>query len=509
MEQMVNPNNVKDITNDESLKNYIFHDRYNRRLLIGTIISILILITIYKYLFPYASFIYGDSYCYIDEAERNVQIDTYPIGYPMFLRAFSAITVSDTALVVFQYLLLQGGALGLMFSLFYIFRPRLLTKLILIIVTIFNPLNLHISNTVSSDNLFYSLSLIWFTLLLWLIFRPTFKVALFHALILFFAFTVRYNALFYPIIAAIGLFFSKGAIKFKLQAFVFILILLGSFIKFNLDKYYELCNIRQFTPFSGWLMANNAIYAYRYAPDSPYYKPPLRFIKLDNAIRTYFDSTRNNKRHPEEKIEAYHDYMWKGTSPLSTYWREEFIEGKNVTVQKAFAQAGPFFNDYGIWLIKHYPKQFIQHVFFPNSIRWFTPPVEFLTYYNSGLATVPDQVKNWFKYKSIFVRTNISLDKQLFIVSIQNLYPIWGSLMNLIFPLGLLLFIIINGKRSSSNIRIGLMIGFILWILNFGFSTIASPIALRYQMFPILMTTYFCLIIIDLLIREDLNSCKT
>lgn len=505
---MVTQNNlINTNSKNESFKDYIFRNKQNQPLVVGAIISILLLIIIYKFLFPYASFIFGDSYCYIDEAERNVQIDTYPIGYPMFLRAFSAITVSDTALVVFQYLLLQSGALSLLFTLFYFFTPRLEIKIILIFITIFNPLNLHISNTISSDNLFYSLSLIWLTLLLWSISRPTLKVMLFHSLILFFTFTVRYNALYYPLIAVIGFLFSKARVRLKITGILLIILLISSFIKFNRDKYYELCNIRQFTPFSGWLMANNAIYAYRYALGPSYYKPPERFTKLDNEIRVYFDSTRNNSRHPEEKIEAYHDYMWKETSPLSMYWKDEFIKGKNTTVQRAFAQAGPLFNDYGKWLILHYPKEFLQHVILPNSIRWFTPPVEFLRYYNSGLQTVPEQVQHWFRFKSNNVRTNINLKGQLLIISIQNFYPIWASIMNLLFLGSLIVLLFFLRKRIKKIKKISIT-AFFLWIFNYGFSAFASPIALRYQMFPILVTTYFAFLVIDFIISYDFFKKK-
>lgn len=505
---MVTPNNlINPLNNERAFKDYIFRDKQNKLLVVSAIISILLLIIIYKYLFPYASFIFGDSYCYIDEAERNVQIDTYPIGYPMFLRAFSAITVSDTVLVVFQYLLLQSGALSLLFTLFYFFNPRLKIKIALIFITIFNPLNLLISNTISSDNLFYSLSLIWLTLLLWCIFRPTTNVILFHTLILFFTFTVRYNALYYPLIAAIGFLLSKSRIQLKITGILLMVLLLGSFIKFNRDKYYELCGIRQFTPFSGWLMANNAIYAYRYAPNKPYYyRPPEKFMELDIAIRAYFDTTRNNSKHPEEKIEAYHDYMWKETSPLSIYWKKEFIKGKKITLQKAFALAGPFFNDYGKWLIFHYPKQFLQHVIFPNSVRWFTPPVEFLRYYNSGLPTVPDQVQHWFRFKTANVHTNINLRAQLYIISIQSLYPVWASIMNIFFFAGLIAFLILSRNRGKRKVNKALFIGFILWIFNYFFSTFASPIALRYQMFPILVTTYFAFLIIDLLMANNFNE---
>jgi hypothetical protein len=489
-----------------SLKEFILNNDQNKKLIIFSIIAIIIQIIIYKLFYPYASFIFGDSYCYIDEANRNVQIDTYPIGYPMFLRIFSAFTISDTALVVFQYLLLQAGALALIFTIFYIHNPGKLIKLFLILITVFNPLFLHLSNTVSSDNFFFSLSLIWFTLLIWLVIKPTTRVVISHALILFIVFTVRYNALYYPLIAVASLPLIKNQFKLKIFSVVLGLTLIALFIKYNRDKYYELCHIRQFTPFSGWLMANNALYAYRYVPDSLRKRPPVHLIKLDYAVRTYFDTTLNNPRHPREKIEAYHDYMWQSSSPISTYWRNEFLNKEKNNTKESWAAAGALFNDYGKWIIFHYPQKFLQHVIFPNSKRWLAPPIEYLEHYNSGIETFPENVKKWFDYKSNFIKTNITTPQLL--ESIYKLYPPWAGVMNLIFFVCLLL--IAFRKKCTENLLIKkiILIVFFLWVTNFSFSVFASPIALRYQMFPIQITTIFSFLLIDLVTKNNQNKNK-
>ncbi|RFM34686.1 hypothetical protein [Chitinophaga silvisoli] len=486
---------------EKSLIEYVFKCNHNKPLVIFSIVVLIIQIITYKLLYPYASFIYGDSYCYIDEASRNVQIDTYPIGYPMFLRAFSAITVSDTALFIFQYLLLQVSILSLIFTIFYFHSPQNWVKYTLVLITVLNPIFLHLANTVSSDNYFFSLSIIWFTLLIWLIFKPTLKVGIYHSIALFIVFTVRYNALYYPFISFIGIFFIKEKIKLKVLTLLLSLAFVGAFIEYNRYKYYELCHIRQFTPFAGWLMANNALYAYRYVPDSAHKMVPQRFENLDNAVRKYFDTTRNNPRHSEEKVEAYYDYMWKDSSPLSVYWRNEYLNKDSLHAQKSWALAGALFSDYGKWLIVHYPMPFIQHVIFPNSKRWLMPPIEFLEHYNSGFSDVPDYVQQWFHYDTNILRTNIR-NTQI-IEFINGLYPLFAAIMNLLFLPVFILYFYLNVYKSNALITKILLLVFILWITNYVFSVFASPIALRHQMFPIQITILFTIIMIDLIINQN------
>jgi hypothetical protein len=77
----------------------------------------------------------------------------------------------------------------------------------------FNPLSLHLSNMVNSDGLFLALSIMWFALLLWIIYKPSNKIIYWHTILLFAAFTVRYNALVYPLIALLAFRLSKLSLR--------------------------------------------------------------------------------------------------------------------------------------------------------------------------------------------------------------------------------------------------------------------------------------------------------
>jgi hypothetical protein len=480
-----------------SLIQFVFRNPQNRPYVVFSIIAIITQISIYKYFYPYASFIMGDSYCYVGQAALNSQIDTYPIGYPMFLRFFSAINSSDDVLVIFQYLLLQCSALGFIFTIFYFINLHKFSKVAIVVITVLNPIFLPLANTISSDNFFLSLSLIWITLLIWIIYLPTLKLVVFHILILFFAFIVRYNALFYPFITIIGFLFSKEKLRIKVVGLLLGFIMIISFINYNRQKYYEFCGRKIFTPFSGWLTANNALYAYRYVPNEDHLKVPEKFKKLDDEVRIFFDTARNPIRHPENYILAYHDYMWLERSPLHVYFLNNYRKDSTIKFNAAWSAISPLYKEYGSWLIAHYPIKFAKYVLLPNLFRWFLPPIEFLEKYNSGLSYVPETIKEWFKYKDNNVKVNIK--EPNFFQYAQNLYIKLVCIINFSFFLVSISLVFFKIPQFLKPIFIILIV---CYLTNLFFSVYASPIALRFQMFPIQISTILSFVIIDFIFKN-------
>src|SRR5689334_2481221 len=99
-----------------NFKEFLFKNKQNRLLLILTSAAIIIQFGVFKYLYPYASYIHGDSFSYLNAADQNLTINTYLIGYSKFLRLFSVFAKPDYMLVAFQYLLIQFSTLFLLFT---------------------------------------------------------------------------------------------------------------------------------------------------------------------------------------------------------------------------------------------------------------------------------------------------------------------------------------------------------------------------------------------------------
>lgn len=474
-------------------KDYLLKNRWNRSVLLIAAIVAIVQISVFKYIYPFASYIHGDSFVYLNTAYYNKSINTYMIGYSMFLRIFSVFTTSDTALTAFQYLLVEASSLLLLFTLFYFYKIYKTTKFILLVFMVFNPLFLYMGNLVSSDVLFLALSLIWITLLLWIIHRPSLRLIIWHTVVLYIAFTVRYNALIYLVIAAVAFIVSQQSTRMKVMGIGTATLAIGLFVLNTGNHYKTLTGIWQYSPFAGWQWANNAMYAYRYV-DSASRKPvPLKFQALDNNIRRYFDSSRDVKKYPSEALMASTFYMWSSSMPLYNYRNGLFKKDTTVSELKKWAAMGPLYKEYGQYIIRQYPWEFVRYFLWPNTIKYYAPPLEFLEQYNSGKDDVAPIAKQWFHYKTRKVYTKAkNLENEML-----GVYPVLSGTINVVMLIGLLSFLLLGGLRQVQSFRAGILLGTTVWVLNAGFTIFASSAALRFQAFPFVLSTVYAAMLVD------------
>lgn len=487
---------------DVSFKDYLLHNRRNRIILCLSLASIIIQFGIFKYLYPYASYIHGDSFSYLDAAYFNMDINTYMVGYSRFLRLFSVITSSDLALTAFQYVFIECAALFLLFTIYYFYNPSKVTQIILQVFMVFNPLFLHLGNLISSDCFFVALSLSWFALLLWIIHLPSNKIIFWHAIVLFIAFTVRYNALIYPLIAAVAFRLSTISWRKKIIGIGSGLLLCGLFVFYTSYKYKKLTGYWQYSPFSGWQLTNNAMYTYRYVSKSDRKPVPKKFQAFDKMIRDYFDSTKDTQRFPVEAIKASTVYMWSRGFPMFKY-RDSLFKKRDSTANelKKWSSMGPFFKSYGLYIIRQYPLQFFEHFIWPNGNKYYAPPVEFLDSYNSGKDGVNQLAAFWFGYKSQKVRTRMKDNT----VRVLDFYPILSGIINAVMLFMLIFYWSMKGWLTNPVARKGIFLAATVWFLNAGFTIGASSAALRFQSFPILLTITFVALLVDWLWKQAMN----
>ncbi|HEY8897008.1 MAG TPA: hypothetical protein VIM79_19430, partial [Niastella sp.] len=383
--QFCNMNIVKNASvPSQTFFQFLFQNRRNKIILYLAAAAIIVQFTIFKYLYPFANYIHADSFYYLMAADRNSTIDIYPIGYSKFLRLVSVFAKPDFVLVSLQYLMIQGSTLFLLFSIFYFYKANKVTQTVLFSFMVVNPLFLHLGNLISSDGIFLALSMTWFALLLWIIYKPSNKIIGWHAIVLFAAFTVRYNALIYPIIAVLAFGMAKLSVGKKLLGLGFVVLLCGCFVGLTLYQYKKLTGYWQFSAFSGWLLANNAMNIYQLVDRADRKPVPLQFRALDNMIRKFYDT------HPNLQLaRASTEYMWTEHFPLMQY-RDNLFKTKDTSEInfKKWASVGTLYSSYGLCIIKMYPRHFLRYFVWPNSKNYFAPPVEYLAYYNWGQPTV-------------------------------------------------------------------------------------------------------------------------
>lgn len=482
-----------------AFKDFILCNKFYRRLLVTSIFLVLLAFCIFKYIYPYPGFINGDSYSYILSAFYNLRVDTYPIGYPKFIRFFSVFSYNSTSLVAFQYFFIESSSIILLFTIYYFYQPKRWIQVILLFLIVANPAYLFLANYISSDSLFLGLSILWFANLVWILNYPSIALLACHAILILFTFMVRYNALYYPIVAAFAFFIEKREMLIKFLGLLVAAILLFVFINYTSNQFKRISKIKQFSPFSGWQIANNALYAYRFVNSVDRKQLPVRFRLLDQVVRDYFDSTRDVTLHPQEMLYASTVYMWDPSSPLSIF-KEEFKKYDSTTGELTkWANVGPIYKDYGFTLIKNYPKTFIEYYIWPNFLKFYVPPVEFLSTYSTGVDTIPPIAKQWFWFNSNKLKHRTPSME----VKVLNFYPILYGSFNVIFITIGISFILLRRIKASYQLSKLLFLFSFYWIINLIFSVFASPIALRFQLFPFLLVTIFIFLILDDILKTN------
>jgi hypothetical protein len=162
----------------------------------------------------------------------------------------------------------------------------------------------------------------------------------------------------------------------------------------------------------------------------------------------------------------------------------------------AWGKVAPAYNDFASSVIKGHPMEYTQYYLFPNMQNFFLPLLEKLEVYNTGQDHVQSNAAKWFHWKTNKL-TYVSQDVQ---GTILFLFPAMFMLSNLLLLVGAMLFLIKRGwKRQHKQYNIMQIIPAAFLICNFLFSTLASPIVMRYQVLPLILSFPLTLLLIDFL----------
>lgn len=457
--------------------------KINRRYLIIAAVGIVIQFIIFKLLYPYADF-FSDSYSYLYAAYANLDINIWPIGYSKFLMVFHKITGSDTTLVGFQYFFLGFTALLFYYTILYFYKPAKITSIILFIFLFFNPLNLYICNYVNSDPLFAALSLLWVTQLIWIVQRPRLYQIFTHAVLLYACFTVRNNAMYYPFISALAFIISTQRIWVKATGIILGSLLVLIFINNQRNAAYKITGKHQFSLFTGWQLANNALYMYKQINVDSTLLPSEASREVDHLTKQFFKNT------PPDMQEILSDYVAnffirQSEAPLKQYYKQHFKPADRYNVIAEWGKASIVFEEYGSYLIRHNPWAFTRYYLLTNAKNYCLPPLEKLEVYNLGKENVDPIAQYWFNYKSRKVTA--------FSATIQHkiLFPFTP----LFFVMNILFVICMIARKFNTDKTLILITAFL--VINFSFSVFATINVLRYQFFPMILCFTFTLLLIE------------
>jgi len=184
---------------------------------------------------------------------------------------------------------------------------------------------------------------------------------------------------------------------------------------------------------------------------------------------------------------------------------KQFVHDSTKGELSRWAKVAPLYKDYGAVLIKTYPSTFLKYYLWPNFLKYYVPPVEFLEYYSTNVDTVPPIAKQWFWYKGnhLFHRTSSMK------ISILDYHSIFSGAVNAVFLVISISFLwLIKVNVSDKLFQVWILFSS-FWLMNMGFSVFASPIALRFQLFPIIVSTTYCFFMMDQIIVRLLILDRT
>jgi len=456
----------------------------------GMIFLVFLQFIIFKFLYPYPDF-FSDSWSYIYAAYKHLDANIWPVGYSKFLWLFHTCTHSSMALIFFQFATLELSALYFYKTITYFYPTSKNTRIILCIFLFFNPLNLYLSNYVATDGPFVALSLLWFTELIWILQRPALRNIIVMSLVFLVAFSFRYNAMYYPLIAAVALLWSKQKRWLKLVGIFLGPVLIIPVIMITSNAAKEMSGTAQFPPIiGGWQWSNNALYMREFIDVDTTRFPTPEMAELDKITRDYYRAVPPERRELSSYVGNYFIRQWN--APLKIYMMSHYKDAGVVS----WAKVAPLFGQYGLYLIKGHPLAFMRYYILVNTRNYFFPPLEKLGLYNLGDNKLAVIAAQWFDYPSVKL-TVVSPTLQGYILMLLpflfmllNLYAIWGGIS----------FIRSGGLKDTSPYfknTIGLIT--VCLVLNFGFSVFANIIVMRYQVFPMIICLAYVMLLTDYL----------
>ncbi len=452
-----------------SFARFILND--NKKYLLSAIAIGVVYFLVLRSLYPVPSF-YSDSFTWIGAAKNNQPVTFRPIGYSKLVQFFKHFSISDLALTAAQYFSNLIANLILFFTCIYFFAYNRVSKNLLFALLILNPFYLFYSNYVSADAFFFSFTIAFFTLLIWILYKPSRYVIVIQLAILALLFQLRYNAIIFPAISSLALVISKQVwwkkVVYIFSSFLLIALLILSTLRAT-ERY---TGTKIFSAFSGWQMANNAMHI-------------LRYEKLDT-------STIADKQTKEFLLYAlpFFDtasfipadasawYMWHEYSPLKKY--VSVFAKKKVGYFRTWNTLGPVYSKFGRTIILKKPFSYLKHFAIPNSKAYFFPSLEVYEDYMEGNDTIGGVAQEYYQYKT----NKTPQHYPLLYTIVFNPWKYGFTITNALFIVFTFWYLLSKNYKCRPRLFNYTLLCFsTLYLANFFFVVLLAPSVLRYHIF--------------------------
>ena len=459
---------------------------------------------IFKYFYPYPN-IGIDSYFYIQDAASNVDAGSWPIGYSKFIRLVGFFSHSPFVLVSIQYAILQLSLLFFFITLRFFYDLRRSTSNMLFVFLFLNPLLLFACNHIMSDILFAGLTVMWIGQLLWIIYLPKPYMVITQAFLILMIFTIRYTALYYPIIATLTFIVCRLSFKWKVAGIALTIILITSFILYTSNKMEAISGFRQFSSAGSWKLANNALYMYEHIYNEDKTVVPPKFKELHTIVQKYFQAPHANVGllYASEEVTTGSFYSYAYESPLMQYLRLKKGPHVDIFDFKNISPLGPYYKEYGSYLIRKHPLAYLKHVIFPDLVAYIIPFPEIYDFNYSSYYLWDDNkfgktAKDWFKLTSIMIPKSHIKVRGVILYP----WPILLGIIHILFLLTISAFFLFRIYKKIGRIQLyGLVLILIYCLLNCIYMISIAVIVLRFQFSILILEFSFVVLIVDMMLQ--------
>lgn len=316
---------------------------------------------VFHLLYPFP-FTFPDSASYVYTANDGVFNVYRPMGYSTYMAWVRGLAHGPTALFAVSYLLNAAAVLFMLFSARYLLGlERRWLFYTLSVAAILAPRIIFSTNFIMSDGLFNTLTMIFVTTAMWLVFSRNLWLAAAHLLVLLLLYKVRYSGIFFlPVsVAALWMAFAGRGKVIRLAVSLAPLLLFALLFTSTKREYSRQTGVDTFSGFGGWQLINNASVL---LPEAKEIKPAefAREVQLLHQFIRQCPDSLFDRRHTMST-----DYMWSNDLPYKQFLLY-YSDATGMPYPQAWAAVGKMYGTYAGELIREYPGRYFTQFLLPS-----------------------------------------------------------------------------------------------------------------------------------------------
>lgn len=388
------------------------------------------------YSFPFS---YSDTGSYVLSAASGTFNVFRPMGYSKYIRFIHSISDSIYSVFYVNYFLLYLAEMFLLFSVKYLMKIK--NSVVFFMFGLFMLTNARLifsCNLLMSDGIFTILTILYITLQLWLISRPSYFIALISMVLLVLLCRIRYSGLFFIPVTVLVFFLSfKEKKKFVLCVLTCLPLITGAYIYSSTKKQYvENVHVDTFSGFGGWQSINNASVLLPEAKSIPISKFKTPQLK---TLHTYIQTCPDNIFHDSYSMTT--SYMWDNDLPYKIF-NTYMLDCSGYDYPTQWAVNGKLYSEYAKVLIKEYPFKYLVRFIIPSLVSNF----KFKAFEENDIILVNEKL-----YQEYYGLTEAEYSHDCkFFVNIEPMRKVLQLILWFVFLFSVILFLL-TAKTSTKD----------------------------------------------------------